>query len=88
MPKPAEPISLVGAVGKQTEVKCSFTSTPAEAEISMDGQYIGSTPSMVRVKTGTHEVVVSMPGFAESKRELTVAPGSELTVNAVLEKVP
>jgi len=31
-------------------------------------------------------VVVSMAGFVQWKRELTVEAGSELTVNAVLEK--
>ena len=35
---------------------------------------------------GSHVVVVRMNGFAEWKRELTVEPGSELTINAVLQK--
>jgi hypothetical protein len=68
------------------EVKCSFSSTPAGAEITLDGRYIGSTPSVLNLSTGKHVVIVSTPGFAEWKRELTVSPGSELTVNAVLEK--
>lgn len=87
-PKPLQTAPAVGSVGKPEEVKCSFTSTPTGAEISLDGQYLGSTPSVVNVRAGTHEVVVSMPGFAQWKRELTVAAGSELTVNAVLEKAP
>jgi len=66
--------------------KCSFTSTPSGAEITLDGRYVGSTPSVLSMTTGTHVVVVSMPGFAQWKRELTVLPGSELTVTAVLEK--
>ena len=67
-------------------VKCSFTSTPAGAEITVDGRYVGSTPSVLGLTTGTHVVVVSTVGFAQWKRELAVEPGSELTVNAVLEK--
>jgi|SRR5579862_207074 len=70
----------------QPEVKCSFTSTPAGAEIRVDGKYVGSTPSVLRVTLGKHAVEISLPGFAEWKRELTVEAGSELTVNAVLEK--
>jgi len=31
-------------------------------------------------------VVFSMPGFAQWKRELTVLPGSQLTVGAILQK--
>ncbi len=67
-------------------VKCSFSSTPAGAEVTVDGRYVGSTPSVLGVTTGTHVVVVSMAGFTQWKRELTVEAGSDLTVNAVLEK--
>jgi hypothetical protein len=68
------------------KVKCNFTSTPAGAEITLDGKYVGSTPSEIELVTGTHAVVFSMPGFTQWKRELTVLSGSELTVNAILQK--
>lgn len=68
-------------------VKCSFASTPAGAEITVDGKYVGSTPSILSLGMGTHAVEVSLPGFVQWKRQLTVSAGSELTVNAVLEKV-
>ncbi len=67
-------------------VQCSFTSTPGGAEISLDGQYVGSTPSALHVSPGKHLVVVSMPGFAEWKRDLSVSSGADLTVNAILQK--
>jgi len=69
-------------------VKCSFSSTPAGAEVTLDGRYVGSTPSVLGLTVGTHVVLISMPGFTQWKRELAVASGSELTVNAVLEKAP
>ena len=68
------------------EVRCSFTSTPAGAEIAVDGLYVGNTPSAVGLITGTHVIVLSMPGFAEWKRELWVAPDSVLNVTANLQK--
>jgi len=68
-------------------VKCSFASAPAGAEIAVDGRYVGSTPSTLSLGVGTHAVEVSLPGFVQWKRQLTVSAGSELTVNAVLEKV-
>lgn len=71
----------------QATVRCSFSSTPAGAEITLDGKYVGSTPSVVNVTSGAHAVVISTAGFAPWKRDLTVMAGSELTVNAVLEKV-
>lgn len=70
----------------QQLVRCSFHSTPEGADITLDGQYVGSTPSEISLSSGKHEVVVAMPGFAQWKRELGVSAGSELTVNAVLEK--
>lgn len=67
-------------------VKCNFSSTPSGAEISIDGKYVGSTPSEISLSTGTHVVVFTNPGFNQWKRELTVLSDSELTVNAVLQK--
>jgi hypothetical protein len=84
---PAATTGLATAVPGATEnVKCSFTSTPAGAEIAVDGRYVGSTPSVLSLSAGPHTVIMSLPAFAQWKRELTVTPGSELTVNAVLEK--
>lgn len=70
----------------QRVVECSFTSSPPGADILVDGKYVGSTPSALSLTAGNHRVVISMTGFVQWKRELTVSPGSELTVNAVLEK--
>jgi len=88
--QPAAQTSAVVAAAEPSSarqtVKCSFTSTPAGAEVTVDGRYVGSTPSVVGLTTGTHVVVVSTAGYAQWKRELAVEAGSELTVNAVLEK--
>jgi hypothetical protein len=72
--KPAVPVrassssppadSATGAPEAMREtVKCNFTSTPSGAEITLDGRYVGSTPSVVGVTTGTHIVALSLPGF-------------------------
>ena len=80
------PAAEVAASSMRETVKCSFSSTPAGAEVTVDGRYVGSTPSVLGLATGPHVVVISMPGFGQWKRELTVASGSELSVNAVLQK--
>jgi hypothetical protein len=82
----ASPVPAPAGSGQQT-VKCTFSSTPSGAEVTLDGRYVGSTPSILEVATGNHTVLISLPGFAPWKRELTVSPGSELTVNAVMEKL-
>ena len=69
-----------------SQVRCNFTTTPPGADITLDGKYVGSTPSAISVGAGAHTVVFSMPGFAPWTRELTVAAGSDLTVNAILQK--
>jgi PEGA domain len=84
-PAPAQD-SLPEKVEKAGNVRCNFTSTPPGAEITLDGKYVGSTPSEIELSTGTHVVVFSMSGFTQWKRELAVLPGSELTVSAILQK--
>jgi biotin carboxyl carrier protein len=87
-PVPAPSVGSVQAAlpDKVERVKCNFSSTPAGADITLDGKYVGSTPSEIELGTGTHVVVFSMPGFTQWKRELTVLPGSVLTVSAILQK--
>lgn len=68
------------------KVSCNFSSTPAGAEITVDGKYVGNTPSEIGLITGNHVVVISLPGFAEWKRELTVAADSAVNVTANLQK--
>jgi hypothetical protein len=95
-PAPAAPVpgpaaALAGVSGKVEKVevekvRCNFSSTPTGADITLDGKYVGSTPSQIELVTGTHVVVFAMPGFMQWKRELTVLSGSELTVNGILQK--
>jgi hypothetical protein len=77
--------ALVSEVTRDA-VKCSFSSTPSGAEISLDGKYVGNAPSTIAVGPGTHVVVLTMPGFAKWKRELTVTSGSDVEVSATLQK--
>jgi len=84
-PAPAPtPASAQGGVSQK--VRCNFSSTPSGAEITLDGKYVGNTPSEISLSTGTHVVAFSMPGFAEWKRELTVAANSVVNVTASLQK--
>ncbi len=87
-PAPAPVPPPVAAQGVfKAKVKCNFTSTPSGADITIDSwRYVGSTPSEISLSTGTHVVVISKPGFAEWKRELTVEPDSVVNVAATLEK--
>jgi hypothetical protein len=88
-PTPAAPAIAprqVSQVSASAKVKCNFNSTPVGAEITVDWRYVGNTPSEIGLSPGTHVVVISMPGFAEWKRELTVGADSAVNVTASLQK--
>ena len=84
---PAVTVQQVSPERTLEKVRCNFSSTPPGAEITLDGKYVGSTPSEIELAAGTHVVAFSIPGFAQWKRELAVLPGSELTVSAILQRV-
>lgn len=67
-------------------VRCRFTSAPSGADITLDGHFVGSTPSTLSLNTGMHSVIVSLPGFIRWSRDMNVTAGADLTVNATLEK--
>ena len=63
-----------------------FKSTPVGADISVDSKYVGSTPSTIRVPAGDHLITVEKSGYKAWKRNMTLKPGGEITVDAGLEK--
>lgn len=60
-----------------------FTSTPAGADIEIDGKFVGSTPSSVTVVPGDHDVAVKKSGFVAWDRKVTVSSG-HININAEL----
>jgi hypothetical protein len=86
---PAMGVAAPIAEGQGSPIKCNFSSIPSGADITVDGKYVGSTPSEVALTTGTHVVVFTMAGFSQWSRELTVTPGSgAINVAASLQKMP
>lgn len=82
---PAPPASAAQSATPK-RVLCTFTSTPDGAEITVDGNFVGNTPSGIALSTGTHFIVFSLTGYAQWKRKLTVEPGSDVNVTATLQK--
>jgi hypothetical protein len=70
------------------KVRCNFTSSPPDADITIDGSYVGNTPSEIGLTTGKHVVVIAKVGFGEWKRELMVASDSVVNVTANLQTQP
>jgi PEGA domain len=74
---------MVAAVVAE-KAKISVNSTPGGADIEINGEFVGNTPSVIEVGSGKNEVKVTKKGFAPWTRTLTVTGGT-ITLNAELE---
>lgn len=61
-------------------------STPDGANVYSDGAFVGNAPSTLKLAPGKHTVRVTSSGYKDWSREITVQSGSEVKLNAVLEK--
>jgi PEGA domain len=68
--------------GAAAELEVS--STPDGADIEIDGNFVGSTPSTVGVVAGPHQLSVKKAGFKPWERKITVSSG-HIKIDATLE---
>jgi hypothetical protein len=68
-----------------TTAEVQLESTPPGADIQLDGNFAGNTPSDLQVSEGEHEIVVRKSGFNDWQRKLRVSAGSMIHLNAELE---
>jgi hypothetical protein len=61
-------------------------STPDGADITIDGKFIGNTPSTIKLTPGDHTILIEKSGFKAWQRTMTVSPAGKVTVDASLEK--
>ncbi len=61
-------------------------SSPDGADITVDGKYVGSTPSTVRLAPGDHTISIEKSSFKAWQRTMTISPGGIVTIDATLEK--
>jgi len=81
------PVQSVAATGANADGKLQVESDPSGADIEVDGSFVGNTPSDVQVTDGEHTVTVKKTGFKDWERKLKVSGGSNVHLNAELEKV-
>jgi PEGA domain len=63
----------------------TLTSTPDGAEVEVDGEFVGSTPSTIPIATGEHTVRVSKRGFRPYEKRLRIVGGA-ITLHADLDE--
>ena len=81
--QPLDLTRLVAAGGTTTEVR--ITSTPSNAEVTVDGRVAGITPYTLRAPTGEHVLVLRMAGFQPWQRKVRVA-AEPVTIDVPLLK--
>jgi hypothetical protein len=79
---PAPPTAGPEAVMATSSV--AFESTPDGAEIVIDGNLVGNTPSTLRLSAGRHAIEIRMAGYRTWSRSMIVDPESHPSVRATL----
>lgn len=82
------PENTVGASAPAQQSLSSVTveSTPSGADITLDGKYVGSTPSKLEVPLGNHLILVQKVGYSPWQRMVGITAGEAIEVNAEMEK--
>jgi PEGA domain-containing protein len=63
-------------------------SDPPGADIYVDGNFVGQTPSSLQLSSGRHHIDVRLPGRQTWERDLEVMRDSQLTLHPVLAQSP
>jgi hypothetical protein len=86
-PRPPQVAPAQAPLQPKSGVVIRFTSTPSNAEVQIDGEYWGSTPtaSLTRIPAGPHTILVRKLGYQPWERKITLAEGDDRTVDAELE---
>ena len=69
------PASVASASGDPKQAELEVVSTPVGADIEIDGNFVGSTPSSVTATQGQHQVVLKKVGYEAWQRKVTVTGG-------------
>ncbi|MGJ8455023.1 PEGA domain-containing protein [Pseudothermotoga sp. U03pept] len=62
----------------------NINTTPAGAQVFLDGAYIGVSPLQVEVQPGQHTVLATMAGYTAAQQSFSIAPGETKTINLTL----
>jgi hypothetical protein len=63
-----------------------LAATPENAEVSVDGAFVGNAPVVLKLAPGKHTISVTARGYQGMTRDINVLPGSEAHLSATLDK--
>jgi hypothetical protein len=84
-PQPAPTQVSVSQTTSPSSISLAVDSAPQGADIEVDGEFVGSTPSTINVPSGKHLVAVKKKGYSDWSKTLSVAGGS-IHLSADLER--
>ncbi len=64
----------------------SVSADPDGADVSVDGNFVGSAPATLKLPAGKHTILVSQQGYKAWSREISVLSGSDVKLKATLAK--
>lgn len=70
--------------GKAAPVE--FKSNPSHARVTVDGYFVGHTPTTVQIPLGKHLVSISKWGYDSKEQEIDVTGKKSVSVNSTLSK--
>ena len=86
-PAAAAPPASTTTLGVAPEpAAVEFNSNPTGADILVDGNFVGNTPSTLRLVPGRHAIEIRLTGYRTWTRTMVVDPDSHPTVRASLGK--
>jgi PEGA domain len=89
-PAPAAPAPPETPAAEATDDSQSclvfIKSSPNGADITVDGKFVGNTPSNLKLPAGDHKIQVEMQGYKSWERTMTVMEGGSVTLSATLAK--
>lgn len=68
-----------------TSAKIALESDPSGADIEVDGNFMGNTPSEIQVAEGDHTVIFKKTGFKDWERKVKVMSGSSIHLSGALD---
>ncbi len=78
--------SSANMTAAEADALIALVSMPAGAEVSVDDAFVGNAPAKLKLKAGKHMIKVTLAGYKDWSREMTVMSGSEVNLTATLEK--
>jgi hypothetical protein len=86
-PAPApEPAATTATPPPAPTGSVEVRSTPFLSEVFVDGESMGYTPAKINLAPGKHSFRIEKPGYKPWTKEMTLTVGSQLTLDATLEK--